>query len=75
MLKVKIISIIFHNNNNIIIIIIIIYFPKFSNFYTSTSKNCDECKIQFIYNIQSEWFNSCANVNSSRNVKKITNPL
>jgi hypothetical protein len=54
MLKVKIISIIFHNNNNNIIIIIIIYFPKFSNFYTSTSKNCDECKIQFIYNIQSE---------------------
>jgi len=54
MLKVKIISIIFHNNNNnnnniiIIIIIIIIYFPKISNFYTSTSKNCDECKMQLI---------------------------
>jgi hypothetical protein len=24
-------------------------------------------------NIQSEWFNSCANVNSSRDVKKFTN--
>ncbi len=28
-----------------------------------------------INNIQSERFNSCANVNNSRNVKKIINPL
>jgi hypothetical protein len=26
-------------------------------------------------NIQSEWFNSCANVNSSKDAKKITNPF
>jgi hypothetical protein len=26
-------------------------------------------------NIQSEWFNSCSNVNSLRDAKKITNPL
>ncbi len=26
-------------------------------------------------NIQNEWFNSCANVNSLRNAKKFTNPF
>jgi len=47
------------------------------SFYTSFSKNCVECKIQFMSsgfnNIQSEWFNSCANVNSLRDAKKFTN--
>jgi hypothetical protein len=52
---------------------------NFPNFYTSISKNCVECKIQFMSsefnNIQNEWFNSCANVNSSRDAKKFTNPF
>jgi hypothetical protein len=40
-------------------------------------KNCGECKMQLMNsgfnNIQSEGFNSCENVNSSRNAKKIIN--
>jgi hypothetical protein len=31
-------------------------------------------KIEF-NNIQSEWFNSCANVNGSRDAKKFINPF
>jgi hypothetical protein len=51
----------------------------FASFLRSISKNCDECKIQLIgngfNNIQSEWFNSCANVNNSINVKFFINPF
>jgi hypothetical protein len=51
----------------------------FPNFYTSISKICGECKMQLMNsefnNIQSEWFNSYANVNSSKNEKKIINPF
>ncbi len=47
------------------------------SFYTYIYKNYDECKMQFMNsgfnNILSEWFNSYANVNSSRDVKKIIN--
>jgi hypothetical protein len=47
------------------------------SFYSSISKNCDECKIQLMNNgfnnIQSEWFNSCANVNNSKYANKIIN--
>jgi len=50
-----------------------------SNFYTSISKKYDEWKMQFMNNgfdnIQNEWSNSCANVNSLRNAKKIINPF
>jgi len=46
----------------------------FPSFYTSFSKNCVECKIKFMNSgfnkIQNEWFNSCANVNSSKDAKK-----
>jgi serine/threonine protein kinase len=45
----------------------------FSKFYTFISKKCDECKMQFMNNgfnnIQSEGFNPCANVNSSKYAK------
>jgi hypothetical protein len=51
----------------------------FPNFYISISKNCGECKMQLMNsvfkNIQNEWFKSCANVNSSLDVKKFTNPF
>ncbi len=51
----------------------------FPSFYTSISKNYGECKMQFISNgfnnIQSEWFNSCADVNNLKNAKKLTNPF
>jgi hypothetical protein len=50
---------------------------NFPNFYTSIKKNCGECKTQLMNrgfnNIQSEGFNSCENVNDSRNAKKFTN--
>jgi hypothetical protein len=50
-----------------------------SQIFTSISKNYDECKMQFMNsgfnNIQSEWFNSCANVNSSKDAKQFTNPF
>jgi hypothetical protein len=40
-------------------------------------KKLSECKMQLMSrrfnNIQNEWFNSCANVNGSRDAKKITN--
>ncbi len=49
------------------------------SFHPSISKNCDECKIQIMNNgfnnIQSEWFNSYANVDNSKDVKKFTNPF
>jgi hypothetical protein len=52
---------------------------NFLSFYTSFSKNYAKCKIQFMSsgfnNIQSEWFNSSVNVNSSRDAKKINNPF
>jgi hypothetical protein len=42
----------------------------FTSFYASISKNCGECKIQLMSsgfnNIQNEWFDSYANVNSSK---------
>jgi hypothetical protein len=45
----------------------------FSNFYTSISKNCSDYKMEILSsglnNIQNEWFNSYANINSSRNEK------
>jgi hypothetical protein len=48
----------------------------FPNFYTSISKNYGECKMQFMNsgfnNIQNDWFNSCNDVDNSRNVKKFT---
>jgi len=48
---------------------------NFLCFYTSISKSCGECKMQFMNNgfniIQREWFSSCVNVNSSRDAKKI----
>jgi hypothetical protein len=51
---------------------------NFLNFYTSISKSCDECKMQILSNgfnnIQIEWFNSCANVNSSKDANNIINP-
>jgi hypothetical protein len=51
----------------------------FPNFYTSISKKYVEGKMQLMSsgfnNIQNEWFNSCANVNSSRYAKKFTNPF
>jgi hypothetical protein len=51
-------------------------FPKSC---TPISKNYGECKMQLtsngFNNIQSEWFNSCANVNSSTYVKKFINPF
>ncbi len=54
---------------------------KHISFFSYTKKkngeNCGECKMQFMNNgfnnIQSEWFNSCVNVNSSKDAKKITN--
>jgi hypothetical protein len=50
------------------------FFPKF---YTSISKNYNECKMQLMSsgfnNIEGEWFNSHATVNNSRYEKKITN--
>jgi hypothetical protein len=52
---------------------------KFPQFLSSISKNCNECKMELMdsgfNNIQSEWFNLDANVNSSRDVKKFTNPF
>jgi hypothetical protein len=49
------------------------YFP---NFYTSISKNCSECKMQFMSsgfnNIEGEWFNLRAIVNNSRDAKKFS---
>ncbi len=51
----------------------------FLNIYTSISKNCVECKMQLMSSgfniIQSERFNSCANVISSRDAKKFINPF
>jgi hypothetical protein len=51
----------------------------FPNFYTSISKNCVKCKMQLMNSgfndIQNEWFNSCVNVNSSKDAKKFTNPF
>jgi len=51
----------------------------FPNFYTSISTNCGECQMQFMSsgfnNIQNEWFNSCANVNSSKDANFFTNPF
>jgi hypothetical protein len=50
-----------------------------SHFYTSISKNCVECKLKFMSNgfnnIQSEWFNPCANVNGLRGAKCFINPF
>jgi len=49
---------------------------NFQKLYTSISKNCAECKMQLMNtkfnNIQSEWFNSCVNVNDSKDAKKKT---
>ncbi len=49
------------------------------SFYPFILKNCDECKIQIMNNgfnnIQSEWFNSCANVNISKYAKTFTNVI
>jgi predicted transcriptional regulator len=54
-----------------------IFPPKFSNFYTSISKNCGECEMQLINsgfnNIHNEWQNSYANINSSKRMKIFTN--
>ncbi len=54
---------------------------KHISFFLCTKKkngeNCGECKMQLMSNefnsIQNEWFNSCVNVNSSKNAKKIIN--
>jgi len=47
---------------------------NFQKLYTSISKNCGECEMQLVNtkfnNIQSEWFNSCVNVNHSKDAKK-----
>jgi hypothetical protein len=46
-----------------------------TSFYTSIFKNCGECKMQLDSNgfnmIQNEWFNSCVNVDSSKNVRSL----
>jgi hypothetical protein len=50
---------------------------RLSSLYTFVSKNYDESKIELLNNkfntYKNEWFNSCANVDSWKDVTKFTN--
>jgi hypothetical protein len=52
---------------------------RLPSLYISISKNCDENKMQFLNNkfntSKNEWFNSCANFDSSKDVTNFTNPF